>query len=405
MANSRKDSKGRVLRKGESQRKDGTYMYRYSDPITLKRKSIYGNTLQLLREKEKAIESDIVNNILTTTEAKKMTFNALYIHSMNGRALAPQSRINYDRTWKNRVQPELGNMRVVAITATSIKKLYSDLAKKNYSMGTIKFVHHLIKSCLDTAVEDHIIKENPARRIKVKKYGKAPKKTIILTLEQQDRLIQFARQQKNMQRFVPALIMLLKCCLREGELLGLTLSDIDLEKKILIVDHQIEYYNEGDGYKLHIGPPKSDSGERIIPLTQDAVAALHEQIKRISDKGYLPTQEIEGYSNFIFITSRRVPYTPNAFSLAIKHVISSYNDYETLQASQENRKPQLLPVIPPHGLRHTGCTNYARLGINPKTLQYFMGHSSIHVTMDIYNHLDNTEDILAELQRLSQAAV
>ena len=58
----RKDSKGRILKTGESQRKDGIYMYRYSD-IRGKRKTIYSNDLKELREREALIQRDSFDRI------------------------------------------------------------------------------------------------------------------------------------------------------------------------------------------------------------------------------------------------------------------------------------------------------------------------------------------------------
>ena len=61
-----------------------------------------------------------------------------------------------------------------------------------------------------------------------------------------------------------------------------------------------------------------------------------------------------------------------------------------------------LPKITPHICRHTYCSNMARAGMNPKTLQYLMGHSDIGVTMNTYTHLGAT-DARAELERLHLA--
>lgn len=88
---SRKDSRGRVLRKGESERKDGTYMYRYMDECK-NRKSVYAKTLSKLREKASKIERDKLDNIKLSTnytvdqlvrlnlEIHKISINLLLIH-------------------------------------------------------------------------------------------------------------------------------------------------------------------------------------------------------------------------------------------------------------------------------------------------------------------------------------
>lgn len=57
-----------------------------------------------------------------------------------------------------------------------------------------------------------------------------------------------------------------------------------------------------------------------------------------------------------------------------------------------------LPKITPYVCRHTYCSNMAKAGMNPKTLQYLMGHSDIGVTMNTYTHL-GLEDAEGELRR------
>lgn len=80
---------------------------------------------------------------------------------------------------------------------------------------------------------------------------------------------------------------------------------------------------------------------------------------------------------------------PFNFNAMLRNVVNSYNKKEIAQAKRENREPELLPHISAHILRHTACTRMAEAGIDPKTLQYIMGHSDISTTMDIYNHVDS----------------
>ncbi len=60
-----------------------------------------------------------------------------------------------------------------------------------------------------------------------------------------------------------------------------------------------------------------------------------------------------------------------------------------------------MPSITPHVCRHTYCSNMAKSGMNPKTLQYLMGHSDIGVTLNTYTHL-GLEDAQDELGRIAK---
>lgn len=72
-------------------------------------------------------------------------------------------------------------------------------------------------------------------------------------------------------------------------------------------------------------------------------------------------------------------------------MVIKYNDIYRIQ----------MPIITLHICRHTCCSNQAKTGMNPKTLQYLMGHSEIGVTLDVYTHL-GLEDAAAELHRMEE---
>ena len=62
-----------------------------------------------------------------------------------------------------------------------------------------------------------------------------------------------------------------------------------------------------------------------------------------------------------------------------------------------------MPNITPHVCRHTFCSNMAKSGMNPKTLQYIMDHSDISVTLNTYTHL-NYDDAEEEMQKVVEAS-
>lgn len=74
------------------------------------------------------------------------------------------------------------------------------------------------------------------------------------------------------------------------------------------------------------------------------------------------------------------------------HICTSYNKLYREQ----------LPNITPHVCRHTFCSNMAKSGMNPKTLQYLMGHSDIGVTLNTYTHVQY-DDVETEMKRVVNA--
>ena len=77
------------------------------------------------------------------------------------------------------------------------------------------------------------------------------------------------------------------------------------------------------------------------------------------------------------------------FEKYFQHIREKYNSIYKVQ----------MPCITPHVCRHTFCSNMAKSGMNPKTLQYIMGHSDIGVTLNTYTHLQ-FEDALVEMKKV-----
>lgn len=160
----RKDNRGRNLRTGESQRKDGLYMYRYKDERTGRRLAVYSPDLAELRKKEKEIEKDQSEGILTDTQCKNMTLNDLFEIHMDTRKLAESTQANYRRMWNSLVRNELGQMKVVQVRPSHVRLFYSRLSKQKYSHSTIKFLHNMILPSFEVAVDDEYGKIRPRER-------------------------------------------------------------------------------------------------------------------------------------------------------------------------------------------------------------------------------------------------
>ena len=98
-----------------------------------------------------------------------------------------------------------------------------------------------------------------------------------------------------------------------------------------------------------------------------------------------------GYSGFLFYDDNGMPLVAMHWQHRFNHMVGRYNDIYRMQ----------LPNITPHVCRHTYCSNMAKSGMNPKTLQYLMGHSDISVTMNVYTHI-GFDDAEEELKRMEE---
>lgn len=400
----RKDNKGRNLHTGESQRNDGSYMYRYMDIRSGKRQTIYARDLPELRMKEKQLAKDLDDNILTNNSAKKMTVNSQFNYYMATKELADSTRSNYVKMWNGHVRDELGNLKVVQLLPSYIKAFYAKLSRAGYAYSTIKFLHTLLYPALEMAVDDDIIRKNPAKKALSSDYGKQPTEKEVLTIEQQEKLLLFIKNSNVYNVYMPMFTVLLETGLRCGELIGLTWGDVDMADRELTVDHQLIYKDWGDGYCFRAFKPKTKAGVRTIPFTGNVYSAFAEQRKINFMLGRRSTEEIDGYSDFIFLAKTGRPLMPSAVNSVIYNIIDACNKEEVRKAKKEHRKAELLSKLSAHNLRHIACSNMARQGMNIKVLQYLMGHAHSDVTMDVYNHIANKQDIKAEVERYAKVA-
>ena len=205
-----------------------------------------------------------------------------------------------------------------------------------------------------------------------------------LTEEQERVLLDFVRHDKPYGRYYNEILILLRTGLRIGEFCGLTVQDIDFENGLINIDHQLCWEKGGSGY--YIDTPKSKSSIRKVPMSAEARKALERVIAR---RGEPEPFTVDGYSGFLFVNEIGEPYPAHHYQEALRRVVQKYNRTHEEQ----------LPKVSPHVLRHTFCTRLANKNMNPKSLQYIMGHSDINITLNLYAHA-SIDNVKAEVVKL-----
>lgn len=182
--------------------------------------------------------------------------------------------------------------------------------------------------------------------------------------------------------------------MRTSEFCGLTLKDIDLEHRTVNIDHQLQRTSD---MRYIIETTKIDAGTNVLPITED-VAEMFQAI--IEDRNALKVEKsIDGYSGFLFYNDNGMPLVAMHWQHRFNHMVGRYHDIY---------REQMLNITT-HVCRHTYCSNMAKSGMNPKTLQYRMGHSDISVTINVYTHIgfDDAEEKLKRMEefRTAQAEI
>lgn len=204
------------------------------------------------------------------------------------------------------------------------------------------------------------------------------------------KFLKFVHDDNVYCKYYEVVYILFHTGMRISEFCGLTIKDVDLENRIVNIEHQLQRLSD---MTLVIEPTKTSAGTRKIPVTED-VAKCFQAIIEDREKPKVE-KVVDGYTGFLFLDDKGLPLVAMHWEHRFNHMVKRYNDIYRVQ----------MPNITPHVCRHTYCSNMAKSGMNPKTLQYLMGHSDIGVTLNTYTHLglEDAEDELERLEDLQNA--
>ena len=385
----RKDNKGRVLKTGESQRKDLTYMYRYKD-LSGERKCIYAKTLDELRKKEAEINKNQEYGIYTTD----WTLNEIFDRYLEQNTkLKERTRHKYKDEYDRWVGSKwIGKRKISTIVKSDIAKFYKELSDSGLSNGTIKCVHKYISGALNMAYEDDMIRRNYAASC-IEPYLKTAKKEG-MTKEETDKFLTTAENATFGKNYLLAFKLMLLTGMRVGEVTGLTWDDVNLKEKYIDVNHQFVLGDDKSRTTYHIDVTKTENGTRRVPMSDDLFELLKELKKDTYFDAYKFKAEVDGYSGFVLHTRTGLPVLTARLNEYAKQIVKIYNE------SHEDK----LPNITCHTCRHTFCSRLAELNISPHALQKIVGHGSYNTTARVYSSVED-EFVNEEFFRVMRGAV
>ena len=396
MSEVRRDNKGRKLFNGESQRKDGKYEYKYQDAWG-KRKTVYSWKLTpadrvpagkrddiSLREKIKQIQKNLNSNI--TPDGGNFTVLELvekYISQKTG--VRHNTRSNYNFVVNVIKKEDFGQKRIDKIKVSDAKEWLIKMQQidgRGYS--SIHTIRGVVRPAFQMAVDDDLLVKNPFEfQLNTVVVNDSVTREAITRQQERD-FLEFVKNDKHFCKYYDGIYILFKTGLRISEFVGLTKKNLDFENNRIIVDHQLQRTRD---MKYIIEDTKTESGERMVPMTPE----VKEAFQRILANRKNPKVEpmVDGYSGFLYLDKNGRPMVALHWEKYFQHIREKYNKIYRSQ----------MPKVTPHVCRHTFCSNMAKSGMNPKTLQYIMGHSDISVTLNTYTHL-NYDDAEEEMQKV-----
>ena len=252
------------------------------------------------------------------------------------------------------------------------------------SYSSIHSIRGVLRPAFAMAMEDDYIRKNPFDFELVKVIVNDSVTREAITPDQMRKFLAFVKADKHYSKYYDAMYILFHTGMRISEFVGLTVSDLDMKNRTIRIERQLQ--RKGDGTK-YITSTKTNAGTRTLPMENDVYACFQRILA--SRKPPVVEPAIDGYSGFLFFDKDDRPMVAMHWEKYFQHAVEKYNKIYKEE----------LPKITPHVCRHTYCSQKARSGMNPKTLQYLMGHSEISVTMDTYTHL-GLDDAWKELQRI-----
>ena len=396
MSQKRRDRKKSILRPGESQRPDGRYRFKYKDvdgkykevcSTRLVRTDPYidGNIKELsLREKEKEIQKYLMIGMLSdgggfTVLDLVERYTSLKI------GVRPTTRTGYQTVINHLKKDPFGMRPIHKVKISDAKKWLIDLQQKQgKSYSSIHSIRGVVRPAFKMAVEDDILIKNPFDfELKTVIYNDSVTRESISRADER-RYLKFIQEDDHFSKYYDGIYILFNTGLRISELCGLTISDIDFRNRRIDVNKQLQRTNR---MEYIVQEPKTKSGRRYIPMS-DTLAVCFRNVISERKKPKVEMM-IDGYGGFLFLDKDGKPMVALHWEKYMQHIREKYNKKYKLQ----------LPKITPHVCRHTFCSKMAGAGMNPKKLQYIMGHSDITVTMNTYTHIAY-EDTVNEFLRL-----
>jgi len=359
MVKKRGNGEGSITR----HKKSGLYMARYTveTPTGPKRKTLYGRTRKEVDEKLTKAKASRDDGIVF--DADNLTLgnylDRWISHSVRG-TVRQRTWERYEQIVRVHLKPALGRVKLKNIAPTHARALYREKLDGGLAPRTVNYIHTTLSKALNDAVSDGLIPRNVTRSVKAPKPAKEEIRP--LSHEQTKAFLEVARG----DRFEAAYVVALHCGLREGEILGLIWSDIDLNNRTLQVRRTLSEARTG----RHFEPPKNGKG-RNVRLTPQAVEALRahlgRQLQEIENSGDLHKDQ-----GLVFPSQVGTP-------MSAKNM--------TARSFKPLLKRAGLPDIRFHDLRHTFATLMLQNGEHPKVVQEMLGHASIAITMDTYAHV------------------
>ncbi len=345
------------------ERKDGTWAAvidaskTTGDGSKRRRVTVYGSTKTEVMAKLQTLKVRFGNGVLEPSRVPLADFLDRWLEEGAKPTIRDNSYQRYVDVVKLYLKPYIGAIPLDRLAATHVHSLMAALDAKQKSPRTKQLAHATLRRALNKAVAWRLLSSSPMTGIDAPKYVRPVMQ--VLDRAQAGAFLDHVKDNRLSALFVLAI----SCGMRQGEILGLQWSQVDLERARLTVRHTL---TEKRGRITGLTEPKSKAGTRVICLPAVAVRALRKHRELLFGEGLAACA-------WVFPNSEGQPFLKSNFMRGFKALRSSC--------------PTVLPQIRFHDLRHTCATLLLESGVQAKTVQEMLGHANIALTLQTYAHV------------------
>ncbi len=386
-----KDLKGKELGTGICQKKDGRYLGRFTNRFG-KRQEIGCRKLKELKILYNAAVYEDLNRLNRLNDSMLLDeWFESWMKNYKDKTIRSSTKLLYMNVYKNHISPNLGRKRLIDITQLKILEVLNNLDDRGYQYQTQNKVRILLLDMFNKAMVNELASKNPAKGIKLEHKNKTEPR--VLSPEEQALFFECSKGSFYDNLYVVSI----STGLRPGEVCGLTVEDIDFENMLIKIDKTLLYQKLEDDVKkcYHYNPPKTKASKRFVPINKSCSIAIKKQIMQrnvvMSRQATKPVKRFEG---LLFTTKYGTPINSQLYSDSIRKIIDDIN-----LCRDELEK---MAYFSGHCFRHSFATRCFEAGIQPKTVQKYLGHATLQMTMDLYTHVlpEHLQDEMIKLDKV-----
>lgn len=378
MAKKRGRGEGGITKRSDG-RWQGTVTIGRNDDGTQRRQYVYGKTRGEVADKINELIHKINSGTFIDKYKSPLVSEWLntWLNQYKKNSVKESTFDQYETLLRVHIIPEFGEIKLTDLTEDHLQNFYNKLYANGTSARTIQIINVVLSSALKKAIKNRLILFNVCEAVELPKQSKKERR--VLTSDEQKRLVEELQKDSQGVMYVVALFT----GMRRGEVLALTWDDVDLENATINVCKTLNrvktYQDSGDKTKLIVTDPKTKTSNRVIPIVDVLIPLLEEQ--------HNLTRENNEF-NLVFPSESGGYIDPGNYNRKFYKIV----------------KRAGLPKANPHSLRHSFATRALEAGVDIKTTQELLGHSSMAITADLYTHslMDHKKKEIHKLKSVSK---